>query len=171
MSYTFVTLPQNYNRYNKILNLNKFKFQSMDENTAVVLTLQLVTLFSIAGALLLYLLCKIRTGLGSDSTNGTLPGAGKPVLVTSADNAIGLQVSKILRYVKYISFCFVWSLDVVCSTICWYFRYLLIYFISTDSNYKKYILFRWTDYIQLLFLLISIITCRFWILSCQWIYF
>lgn len=65
----------------------------MDENTAVVLTLQLVALFSIAGALLLYLLCKIRTGVGSDFLDGACPGACKPVLVTAADNAIGLQVS------------------------------------------------------------------------------
>lgn len=64
----------------------------MDDNTAVVLTLQLVALFSIAGALLLYLLFKIRTGVGSDLLDGACPGACKPVLVTSADNAIGLQV-------------------------------------------------------------------------------
>nr|XP_023030116.1 D-beta-hydroxybutyrate dehydrogenase, mitochondrial [Leptinotarsa decemlineata]XP_023030117.1 D-beta-hydroxybutyrate dehydrogenase, mitochondrial [Leptinotarsa decemlineata] len=64
----------------------------MDENTALVLALQLVALFSIAGALLLYLLCKIR-GSGSDLSDGSTPGAGKPVLVTSADNAIGLQIA------------------------------------------------------------------------------
>lgn len=73
----------------------------MDDNTTVVLTLQLVALFSIAGALLLYLLCKIRTGVGSDFLNGTCPGAGKPILVTSADNAIGLQVSVCMFLYKY----------------------------------------------------------------------
>ncbi|CAG9856097.1 unnamed protein product [Phyllotreta striolata] len=65
---------------------------AMDENTALVLALQLVALFSIAGALLLYLLCKIRGG-SSDLSDGGCPGAGKPVLVTSADNAIGLQIA------------------------------------------------------------------------------
>lgn len=63
----------------------------MDEQTALVLALQLVALFSIAGALLLYLLCKIRAGEGSELSENA-PGAGKPVLVTSCDNAIGLQV-------------------------------------------------------------------------------
>lgn len=65
----------------------------MDENTTIVLALQLVALFSIAGALLLYLLCKIRSGVGSEFLNGICPGTCKPVLVTSADSAIGLQVS------------------------------------------------------------------------------
>ncbi|VEN63112.1 unnamed protein product [Callosobruchus maculatus] len=65
----------------------------MDENTALVLALQLVALFSIAGALLLYLLCKIRNGGAPDVLDAGVPGAGKPVLVTSADNAIGLQIA------------------------------------------------------------------------------
>ncbi|XP_017784383.1 PREDICTED: D-beta-hydroxybutyrate dehydrogenase, mitochondrial [Nicrophorus vespilloides] len=64
----------------------------MDEQTALVLALQLVALFSIAGALLLYLLCKIKPESGVESEESS-PGAGKPVLVTSCDNAIGLQIA------------------------------------------------------------------------------
>ncbi|XP_018571583.1 D-beta-hydroxybutyrate dehydrogenase, mitochondrial [Anoplophora glabripennis] len=64
----------------------------MDEQTALVLALQLVALFSIAGALLLYLLCKIRATGGSELSENA-PGAGKPVLVTSCDNAVGLQIA------------------------------------------------------------------------------
>ncbi|KAF2899853.1 hypothetical protein ILUMI_06332, partial [Ignelater luminosus] len=62
----------------------------MDEQTALVLALQLVALFSIAGALLLYLLCKIRTN-SNPEIGDSIPGGGKPILVTSCDNAIGLQ--------------------------------------------------------------------------------
>ncbi|KAK9870062.1 hypothetical protein WA026_006156 [Henosepilachna vigintioctopunctata] len=63
----------------------------MDEQIAFVLALQILALFSIAGALLLYLFCKIQK---SDTvTFENIPGAGKPILVTSADNAIGLQIS------------------------------------------------------------------------------
>lgn len=64
----------------------------MDGQTALVLALQLVALFSIAGALLLYLLCKIKAGNGSEAS-GHLPGGGKAVLVTCADTSIGLQVN------------------------------------------------------------------------------
>lgn len=64
----------------------------MDEQTAFVLAIQLLALFSIAGALLLYLLCKISNQ--SDSvTFENIPGAGKPILITSADNAMGLQLA------------------------------------------------------------------------------
>lgn len=63
----------------------------MDEQTALVLALQLVALFSIAGALLLYLLCKIRPGAIPEGSEN-FPGAGKAVLVTCADTSIGLQV-------------------------------------------------------------------------------
>ncbi|KAJ8937397.1 hypothetical protein NQ318_015749 [Aromia moschata] len=66
--------------------------QAMDEQTALVLAVQLVALFSIAGALLLYLLCKIRTGSVSELSESA-PGAGKPILVTSCDNAFGLQIA------------------------------------------------------------------------------
>ncbi|XP_044255289.1 D-beta-hydroxybutyrate dehydrogenase, mitochondrial [Tribolium madens] len=64
----------------------------MDEQTALVLALQLVALFSIAGALLCYLLCKIRAGSGPEAA-GSTPGGGKAVLVTCADNSIGLQLA------------------------------------------------------------------------------
>lgn len=64
----------------------------MDHQTALVLALQLVALFSIAGALLLYLLCKIKAGTDTESTESA-PGGGKPVLVTCCDNALGLQVA------------------------------------------------------------------------------
>ncbi|XP_026476780.1 D-beta-hydroxybutyrate dehydrogenase, mitochondrial-like [Ctenocephalides felis] len=69
----------------------------MDGQTGLVLALQLIALCSIAGALLLYLLCKVRGG----SINGTTQappvvmatGGGAAVLVTSADTALGLQIS------------------------------------------------------------------------------
>lgn len=64
----------------------------MDEQTALVLGLQLVALFSIAGALLLYLLCKIRTTPEPEVGVVTI-GGGKSVLITSCDTAIGLQVA------------------------------------------------------------------------------
>lgn len=64
----------------------------MDEQTALVLALQLIALFSIAGALLLYLLCKIRNNSNVEP-NENMPGGGKPILVTSCDNAIGLQIA------------------------------------------------------------------------------
>lgn len=63
----------------------------MDEQTALVLSLQLIALLSIAGALLSYLLCKIRGNSGHDSN---YPGAGKSVLITSCGNTLGLQVKK-----------------------------------------------------------------------------
>lgn len=63
----------------------------MDEQTAWVLALQLVALISIASAIMLYLMCKIRGT--QDGAPGTSAGAGKPVVVTCCDNSIGLQVS------------------------------------------------------------------------------
>ncbi|KAJ8979238.1 hypothetical protein NQ317_012148 [Molorchus minor] len=57
---------------------------TMDEQTALVLALH--------GALLLYLLCKIKAGNGSELSDGA-PGAGKPILVTCCDNAFGLQIA------------------------------------------------------------------------------
>lgn len=71
----------------------------MDEQTALVLALQLVALFSIAGALLLYLLCKIRTN-SNPEVGDSIPGGGKPILVTSCDNAIGLQVCILINSLK-----------------------------------------------------------------------
>jgi 3-hydroxybutyrate dehydrogenase len=63
----------------------------MDAPTILVLTVQLTALFSIAGALLLYLLCKVR---GQDAT--TKNGREGSVLITSADTALGLQLSTYL---------------------------------------------------------------------------
>lgn len=60
----------------------------MEPATTLVLTIQLLALFSIAGALLLYLLCKVRR-TNSDSFDGQ---RGGTVLITSADTALGLQL-------------------------------------------------------------------------------
>lgn len=60
----------------------------METATTLVLTVQLVALFSIAGALLLYLLCKVR-GARNECAIGIVGGS---VLVTSADTALGLQL-------------------------------------------------------------------------------
>lgn len=59
----------------------------MEPMTALVLAFQLLALFSIAGALLIYLLCKVRAAETrlSEAQGGT-------VLVTSADSALGLQL-------------------------------------------------------------------------------
>lgn len=83
----------------------------MDPSTVLVLTIQLIALFSIAGALLLYLLCKVRgdatnhrpatnqhfgTIRSGSSTSTSAIGcsaiAGGSVLITSADTALGLQL-------------------------------------------------------------------------------
>lgn len=66
----------------------RFVSQKMDPATTLVLTIQLLALFAIAGALLLYLLCKVR-GTNNDSSGGQ---KGGTVLVTSADTALGLQL-------------------------------------------------------------------------------
>ncbi|XP_055388471.1 uncharacterized oxidoreductase SSP0419 [Condylostylus longicornis] len=60
----------------------------MDPQTALVLAIQLIALFSIAGALLLYLLCKVRSTQTriSGPQNGT-------ILITSVDTALGLQLA------------------------------------------------------------------------------
>ncbi|KAF5302259.1 hypothetical protein FQA39_LY10298 [Lamprigera yunnana] len=71
---------------------NKTDDSMMDEQTALVLALQLIALFSIAGALLLYLLCKIRNNSNLEPSE-SMPGGGKPLLVTSCENAIGLQIA------------------------------------------------------------------------------
>ncbi|KAL1390362.1 hypothetical protein quinque_000762 [Culex quinquefasciatus] len=61
----------------------------MEAQTALVLTIQLIALFSIAGALLLYLLCKVRGGTRND---GHGPAQMGSILVTCADTALGLQI-------------------------------------------------------------------------------
>ena len=63
----------------------------MEVQTALVLSVQLIALFSIAGALLLYLLCKVKGSRGT-SLN---PQFGS-ILVTSADTALGLQLCTFL---------------------------------------------------------------------------
>lgn len=63
----------------------------MDVQTALVLTVQLIALFSIAGALLLYLLCKVK-----GSRNVSLDPRCGSILITSADTALGLQLSTYL---------------------------------------------------------------------------
>jgi 3-hydroxybutyrate dehydrogenase len=63
----------------------------MDVQTALVLSVQLVALFSIAGALLLYLLCKVK-----GSRNEKLDPRCGSILITSADTALGLQLSTYL---------------------------------------------------------------------------
>jgi len=59
----------------------------MEVQTALVLSVQLLALFSIAGALLLYLLFKVR-----GSRNLKLDPKSGSILVTSADTALGLQL-------------------------------------------------------------------------------
>ena len=59
----------------------------MEPSTALVLGIHLFALFSIAGGLLLYLICKVR------GTRESLIGQkGGSILVTSADTALGLQL-------------------------------------------------------------------------------
>lgn len=64
----------------------------MEPVTTLVLTIQLIALFSIAGALLLYLLCKIRGGAHDDANQIVGGVRGGSVLITSADTALGLQL-------------------------------------------------------------------------------
>lgn len=59
----------------------------MEAGTIFVLTIQLIALFSIAGALLLYLLCKVR-----GARHIPIGKHGGSILITSADTALGLQL-------------------------------------------------------------------------------
>lgn len=59
----------------------------MEPATIFVLTIQLIALFSIAGALLLYLLCKVR-----GARQLPIGPQGGSILITSADTALGLQL-------------------------------------------------------------------------------
>lgn len=59
----------------------------MEPGTIFVLTIQLIALFSIAGALLLYLLCKVR-----GARQLPIGPQGGSILVTCADTALGLQL-------------------------------------------------------------------------------
>lgn len=62
----------------------------MEPMTMLVLAFQLLALFSIAGALLIYLICKVREESHAAS-NAVVP-PSRVVLVTSADTALGLQL-------------------------------------------------------------------------------
>ncbi|XP_075233474.1 D-beta-hydroxybutyrate dehydrogenase, mitochondrial [Lycorma delicatula] len=63
----------------------------LDEQTVVVLAVQLLALTCIAGSLLLYLLCKIKSRRHTYDSELTV-GTGRSVLVTSCDTAFGLQL-------------------------------------------------------------------------------
>lgn len=67
----------------------------MDEETALVLTIQLIALSCIAGSLLLYLLCKIKAKRHTYDTDFTSlnVGTGRSVLITSCDTVFGLQLA------------------------------------------------------------------------------
>lgn len=66
------------------------EYDTMDLQTALVLAVQLFALFSIAGALLLYLICKVKQSSQIKLSDGLQSGT---VLITSADTALGLQLS------------------------------------------------------------------------------
>ena len=72
-------------------SLASFRFnhlpRTMETATIFVLTIQLIALFSIAGALLLYLLCKVR-----GARQSPIGPQGGSVLITSADTTLGLQL-------------------------------------------------------------------------------
>ncbi|KAH8420430.1 hypothetical protein KR009_010301 [Drosophila setifemur] len=61
----------------------------MEPMTMLVLAFQLLALFSIAGALLIYLICKVREDSEAASAESQ---PSRVVLVTSADTALGLQL-------------------------------------------------------------------------------
>ncbi|KAH8317334.1 hypothetical protein KR074_003129 [Drosophila pseudoananassae] len=61
----------------------------MEPMTMLVLAFQLLALFSIAGALLIYLICKVREDSAAASAEAQ---PSRVVLVTSADTALGLQL-------------------------------------------------------------------------------
>ncbi|KAH8397842.1 hypothetical protein KR222_003579 [Zaprionus bogoriensis] len=62
----------------------------MEPMTMLVLAFQLLALFSIAGALLIYLICKVREE--SHAASHAVVAPSRVVLVTSADTALGLQL-------------------------------------------------------------------------------
>ncbi|KAG8288044.1 hypothetical protein J6590_025388 [Homalodisca vitripennis] len=67
----------------------------MDEQTLVILAIQLTALTGIVGSLLLYLLCKVRTKSHTYDTEFTSlnVGTGRSVLLTSCDTGFGLQLA------------------------------------------------------------------------------
>lgn len=77
------------------LQLFSFLFQ-MDEQSAVTLTVQLIALCSVVSALVLYLLCKVRSNRRASSIGDfvfTNIGGGRAVLVTSIDNLLGVHLA------------------------------------------------------------------------------
>ncbi|KAF6205256.1 hypothetical protein GE061_019424 [Apolygus lucorum] len=65
----------------------------MDEQTALVLAVQLTALCCIAGSLLLYLLCKAKRGPWTTASDEAEVGTGRSVLVTCVQNELGLQLA------------------------------------------------------------------------------
>lgn len=67
----------------------------MDDQTLVILAIQLTALAGIVGSLLIYLLCKVRTKSHTYDTDFTSlnVGTGRSVLITSCDTAFGLQLA------------------------------------------------------------------------------
>ncbi|XP_047099165.1 uncharacterized protein LOC124716672 [Schistocerca piceifrons] len=79
---------------------------ALDEQTALVLSLQLVALCAVALGLLLYLVCRLRAA-PADAAPGAAPACAAPgpapraVLVTSAETALGLQCALRLSRLGY----------------------------------------------------------------------
>ncbi|XP_049842193.1 uncharacterized protein LOC126292304 [Schistocerca gregaria] len=79
---------------------------ALDEQTALVLSLQLVALCAVALGLLLYLVCRLRAA-PADAAPGDTPACAAPgpapraVLVTSAETALGLQCALRLSRLGY----------------------------------------------------------------------
>lgn len=67
----------------------------MDDQTMMILAIQLTALTGIVGSLLLYLLCKVRSRRHTYDTDFTSlnVGTGRSVLLTSCDTAFGLQLA------------------------------------------------------------------------------
>nr|CAD7572197.1 unnamed protein product [Timema californicum] len=78
----------------------------MDDQTALILALQLVALCCIAAALLMYLLCRIRNRRANNDDQGSGDcgldvGLGRAVLITSCDTVLGLQCALHLSWLGF----------------------------------------------------------------------
>nr|CAD7595235.1 unnamed protein product [Timema genevievae] len=78
----------------------------MDDQTALILALQLVALCCIAAALLMYLLCRIRNRRANNDDQegddcGLDVGQGRAVLITSCDTVLGLQCALHLSWLGF----------------------------------------------------------------------
>nr|CAD7440817.1 unnamed protein product [Timema bartmani] len=78
----------------------------MDDQTALILALQLVALCCIAAALLMYLLCRIRNRRANNDDQeggdcGLDVGLGRAVLITSCDTVLGLQCALHLSWLGF----------------------------------------------------------------------